>query len=474
MTAETLLIHPEIWQRAYPAIEASRVKAHNYLASGGWCLQHDVPTLTTNEYGWPWLSFDQFGENRPHRLSSLFGEKAPAAKHFSHADVPEIVDFYNYCRSRTDLIGTLLPPADFNLAPFEDMFIHRLLFGVMDRCEAVNAATEAQTLLVYAQAEKAIFQPSLPAELIVPVANGNFEFDKPWRIDSNVWIEPLDECTQRARATRHTVGVHMGVLNLATHAAVAGAVELNNSNPWTRTLGRATDVSPALAKVEHVFRSLRVLTSVPIGYAQVLLRPIGWADHWALDLPPLITVDEVRRYPDVLEDRFWLRAKRLIPQSKLEDLPLIFKALCPENPRLDLAARRLEMATMRPSVDDQVIDCTIGFEALLGGDKTEITHKLALRGAALLSEKLDVSAVYAAVRSIYNRRSEIVHGSNKHKYRTMKIKDAEVDAAEAAILLLQHIITAVAKRGGQLNPSDLDDHLLKALSRHATKGEGES
>ena len=213
-----------------------------------------------------------------------------------------------------------------------------------------------------------------------------------------------------------------------------------------------------------VIRALRVLTSVPIGYAQVLLRPLGWADSWKLDLPPLASLGQSRKYPDVLEGGSWNQKRSPIPRTALAELTAVFRAIQSGNKRLNLAARRLDMATMRNLDDDKVIDCAIGLEALLGGDRTEITHKLALRAATLLRANFSVPMIYKGIRSTYNRRSEIVHGSDANKHSRTKIGEFEIDAAHAAVLILQEVIKAFAREGGNIAPEILDQRLLEVLN----------
>ena len=196
------LLHPEIWVHAYPAIAAARTRAHEYLASGGWCPREDVPKMTVNKHGWPWLSIDKFDKSNPRKISALFGRTAPATGHFSYADVPEISNFFSYCQSRTDLVGSLLPPPDFTLDWLHDLFIQHLIFGVLDRCEAIGAKTESEVRQVYKVAERSIFLTSLPAEVVVPIALGAFDFKGPLLIDGDVRIESLDDATQHSQIGR--------------------------------------------------------------------------------------------------------------------------------------------------------------------------------------------------------------------------------------------------------------------------------
>jgi hypothetical protein len=86
------------------------------------------------------------------------------------------------------------------------------------------------------------------------------------------------------------------------------------------------------------------------------------------------------------------------------------------------------MADVRDDADDQLVDACIGLEALLGQEGAELSYSVAVRVAALLSSKkdkpLDAGVVFDLARKVYNRRSELVHGSvsGKHESFTLHIR----------------------------------------------------
>jgi hypothetical protein len=80
--------------------------------------------------------------------------------------------------------------------------------------------------------------------------------------------------------------------------------------------------------------------------------------------------------------------------------------------QLDLAAERLALARRRAGDADRAIDISIALEALLGDTKKfDMTYKLSLRAARLLSDERDERIkIRNTVKEFYSLRSRIVHG----------------------------------------------------------------
>jgi Apea-like HEPN len=81
----------------------------------------------------------------------------------------------------------------------------------------------------------------------------------------------------------------------------------------------------------------------------------------------------------------------------------------------------------------KAIDVSIALEALLGDDRFDLTYKLGLRAARLLSKSFDErKAIRKAIKEFYSIRSAVVHGS----------KAAQLGADE-----IQHINNAISYCG---------------------------
>jgi len=186
-----------------------------------------------------------------------------------------------------------------------------------------------------------------------------------------------------------------------------------------------------LPLVDNFFAALRVVTGVETGYSQFVVRPSGWGRRWDADLPS-VRVVSTRAYPDHFENYGWLREVSAISLKTLAQVSLVYRGLNEaKGNRMAIVARRLNAAHLRKDEADSILDVTIALEALLGDDvKTEMTHKLAMRVAALsVLEPFaegNPSEVFGFVKKIYAYRSAIVHGSkNSETKRTVAYKGKE-------------------------------------------------
>jgi hypothetical protein len=87
-------------------------------------------------------------------------------------------------------------------------------------------------------------------------------------------------------------------------------------------------------------------------------------------------------------------------------------SLVPEvKARCDIAIERLNLARRRYSPGNKAIEGAICLEALLGDTNQEISYKLRLRSALLLSTEFEERLkILDAVKRFYNLRSNTVHG----------------------------------------------------------------
>jgi hypothetical protein len=203
-----------------------------------------------------------------------------------------------------------------------------LPLSLLARARATGAATDDDLLLLYLQRERAWLLDPLPVELVIPLSLTALDLDGPLVIDDSTRLEPLDAATQQARAPSDysVAGVPNPVVSAATHAIVLSGRQLPNPGPLPRMLGRFDESLP-IDDADLVCQALRILTDIDVGYAQVLLRPLGWADRWDHDLPPVTTVRTVRRYPEWFDDYAWLREPKAIGPVVLEALPDTVAAL---------------------------------------------------------------------------------------------------------------------------------------------------
>ncbi len=181
---------------------------------------------------------------------------------------------------------------------------------------------------------------------------------------------------------------------------------------------------------------------------------------------PHIYVVATRGYPDHLENFGWLRTPPKLTEPACKEVGQLFRNLV-NLPKLSLAAKRLNAAFLRRDEEDSILDVTIALESLLVSDsKSEITHRLAMRVAALCKlepfEDYTPEKVFWACKRIYDFRSAVAHGG-KHVEKSRIIKVAEqkeLRAVRLGIDLLRHIVRSLCKRPEYLQAEKLDNFLL--------------
>jgi hypothetical protein len=84
----------------------------------------------------------------------------------------------------------------------------------------------------------------------------------------------------------------------------------------------------------------------------------------------------------------------------------------PTRRQVRIAIHRLRQSLFRHSIEDRAIELAIALEALMGdGQKTELTHKIAVRSARLLGGSNEARAMnFGIVKKTYEVRSKVVHG----------------------------------------------------------------
>jgi hypothetical protein len=126
---------------------------------------------------------------------------------------------------------------------------------------------------------------------------------------------------------------------------------------------------------------------------------------------------------------------------------------------------------LREEDDDRILDLLIGLEAVLGdGDKSEMTHKLALRTAAVLADAgaSDPTRIAADVKQLYAYRSAIAHGRDRsaRKHRYLGEAGNQVAASTLGTLYLRKVVLRLAERPDLHNAKAIDAELI--LKRLAT------
>jgi hypothetical protein len=346
-----------------------------------------------------------------------------------------------------------------------------LVLSVVDRARALGRPYDPETLLTaYRERERSILASELDADLVVPLVLTNLELDEPLELGDGVRLEKLDEATQLARARDHysIEAVPPVVSGAATHAVVITGVKIDNSS-WINRMWRGRGPTIPFEKLNLVIECLRVVTHISTGYAQMFLRPIGWADKWRHALPPVVDVGVFRRYPGSFDTYGWLEKMPLVSADQLAALPKVVKSARNAGRATRLALRRLSLADLRDDDDDKLVDACIGIEALLSNDSIEIAHKIATRGAAALAARsakpIEAQKAFRMFKAVYGRRSDLVHGKGGDKKAVFELNGTKIRTSTLASILLRELLLSLLTSDLPWSIQDLDDELMLSLNR---------
>jgi hypothetical protein len=283
---------------------------------------------------------------------------------------------------------------------------------------------------IYLPLEAGFLKDTLQADIVIPILFLKFDFNG-MTLNDGASIEHMNDDFQLARISKRAFspGVHDTVIGAATHALVLHTWKLLNKSYW-EVLNTFSEVSAyPLQYIDNFFAAIRIATGVGTGYAQLLSRPIEWALRYTAHLPPLEGTS-IRAYPTWFEEYYWNSPVPTLTNKDVMEIGRVFSKLLEiENNKLKIVIRRLNRCFLREIEEDSILDATIAMEALLSDDeRQEMTHKLALRMAALSrlskNNKQEPVEVFHAVKKIYRHRSAIVHGSTKpSKKREIALSD---------------------------------------------------
>ena len=177
-----------------------------------------------------------------------------------------------------------------------------------------------------------------------------------------------------------------------------------------------------------------------------------------------------------MQQSHWLnKSFTSLNQGDLEKIKKLYEKLSNNNHKsIPIALKRLNSCMLRHDEEDTVLDATIALEVLLSDDgKTEMTHKLALRIAAL--SKLDDACketpkeIFNKVKKIYSYRSGIVHGTKDlTKSRIIRIPNSvELKTVDVAIDILKMVLRVLLCNEQYFDAKKIDEELLLGVGGDA-------
>jgi hypothetical protein len=411
----------------------------------------------------------------PLNYAAPFTSGAGDEWHVSWTNVPAIEGLANLIGRNPDLRARLVLPGIEALADSEQTVLLRVIAGslplqLLDRLIHTSGHdfSESDFEAAWGPLRNALLRDELAAEVVVPIALTAFDIQEVAQLTPTTRIERLPPGEQLARSpkTIWDAAAHSCVVEAATHAVVITGASFPGGDRM-RLDYTAFDFYPARA-IDSVFDALRLATRVPVGYAQIYLRPVDWAWHYTADLPPLVSGAFVRRYPPAFDRYGWLRKPARITADEITRAAVILGAFDEAPSNLLLAARRFGIAALRSTEEDAVLDLCIALESALSDkQKTEMTHKLALRSAAVLSRGDDPtspSQAFHQVKQLYGWRSAIVHGEDpaKAKHRLEQASASARSALEVATSLARGVVRGVVENPELRDTNRIDHDLLLA------------
>lgn len=464
---------PELFERVWDAAVVGRDQLLKAIESGAKIYGHwHFPSLSYFDSGIPNISAATSWDGPPDYSGAFAPKESQFNKAVIYGEIPQFVALIDYVKSQDDYVKFFAGyTRDEVRQNFISIFAAGLATDLLARYLHIYA-TEKELdrglfAELYAERERPLVEERLPVEIVVPIALTPFDSDETVRLGSSLRLDRLDEASQLARfpSDADWMEVHRCVLAGATHAVVFEGYEVPSQGVWDRGVFHA-EFYP-LDVIERFFTALRVETGADTGFAQIVLRPLGWTYEFNADLPSLIKGPRVRAYPPHFDEHGWLVKRERIAVPAALSAAKGFDGLGAAGDSVQLAGRRLSQAMLRSDETDAVVDVCIGLEALLGDDApTEMTHKIALRVAAvhtlLGNNEVEGSQIFRRVKKLYTYRSKLVHGrTDAGNHRYIDAEKSEETLA-AGIGLLRGSIHALIEHAKFQDPTEVERALLRA------------
>jgi hypothetical protein len=440
---------------------------------------YDWPKMSFRENGLPSFS-KEFFTNGPIEYTRAFNS------YFTEKKVDRLESFLNlweFVREQEYIKKRLLHPNMLiernNDQKFNDhtidifkFLVFRIPEALIDRYIHIRGNTFFEKNVfdsIYNEYITGIFEERLPLDICIPILFIKFYFND-LKLGPAIRIKKMDESFHLARAQikAYNPDVNESVLSSATHMLVLENLFVTISNRWEINDILSNASAYPIKQINNFFASLRIVTGLETGYAQLLVSPKNWAISYKAYLPPLYGTS-IRAYPNRFENFYW--NKKDVPELSPNDCEKVKSihsklAECDEN-TIHIAIKRLNQCFLRDDEEDSIIDATIGLEALLSDDsRQEMTHKLATRVGALsnipeaqLKKPYDA---YQEIKNIYKYRSAIVHGSTKtEKIKEIKLDDIRrIPTSDLAVEYLRKILKILILNPIYRNPKEIDKKLL--------------
>jgi hypothetical protein len=469
-------IDPELFRLTMTVVAHMDAMVTEYFAREGdkYTPYREKRQVKAFDSGWPNVYSKEKDESRV-APAELFAKRSSVIDPFTYDDIPGMAALKEYVTSTEAVLEKIRPQNAAGTLPDElaeslmDTTVVLFPESIYDRATALGLEiTDPVVADLYLQRERSWLAPTLEYQLVVPLLLTDFDIgDEGLQVDEVTRIERLldDDLRRISEVDRFTVMTPLA--DAAKWAVVVDMPPMDNIGEGRMLFTRDAPIDTR--GVAAVCDAIRIVSLARPGWARVFRRPRDWARHWEDHLPNLNHVFTARRYPSYFEDGGWLKRHTGVTAEEAAQLPAIAAALKTSSAQAKLASRRLSMALLRDTPDDQLIDACIGLEALLGQKGAEISYRVSVRAAALLASKADEprdpELTFTLARKVYDRRSELVHGSTSGKHATVQPQEdgPEFSTHSVAVWMVREVLRERLVRS-DWSVEDLDAVVLKGLA----------
>lgn len=297
--------------------------------------------------------------------------------------------------------------------------------GILTHVSDYNAA--------YERLEEFLFSAEFKQIIRIPLYNVSITSRK-LELDASTTLEKVSPRRMKDSHHEHTFG----------GTALSPTVHIVYKRNIDKRLG-----SDVQSQLEHLLEEVEELTNELIDVMR-LTKPGRIFRNHGYKLPEApwgegsTFVEGIIRYPG---------SDRVVHCGKKDEFDLVenWKSLHhADDLRLNsrhTSIRRYSMSLDRSNLGDAIVDVFVGLESLLLRDNTELSFRLSIRTAALLSKrKIERAVIYKAVKKAYGFRSQVVHGSLPpfHLLPPKKI-DELTEQLNLSISTLRNVIIRMAK-----------------------------
>lgn len=472
----------DVWTLLKPAVAEARAAGHAWLESKQYVSRHALPELKSNTVGWPaTVARDRLLSNDedPPNWSLIFKLDGDSGSGISIAEMPAVRAFVGELARlapQDSDVDRLINPRpgmhDSDTLRWRWLELGALLVmsQIIGRAEALSIGSEDGLHDLFCQLWIGHHAKALKADLIVPLLLTRFETDHRIALGDEVSIEPLSSQMQISRAVLNVGGrtENPYLIAAATHAVVISDVTVP-VGPYPAVLDLD---SVDLTKAQRVIECLEIIADGATGYAEVIARPRGWADRWTHNLLPLQGQIVSGEYPTRFARGAWNGGPSLeVNTDQEKSLVTAYSHLLKAKSNVRIAARRARRGGLRLDVEDELLDSAIGIEALLGNERDELTHRLALRASAVLAKDFEPAQMYRVIKEIYKVRSKVVHGASPKHFNLVMDGDTYSVVSTASYLL--RLLMQDQLLNGPWSTDDIDAQILGSLRVRGSESGGE-